>query len=149
MKKLPIKRAESSGGIVFKKEDGDILVALVGVERKGKIVWALPKGLVEKGERPEETAYREVKEEAGVTGTLVDKIGDITYWYVDREKGVRYHKIVHFYLFKYSEGSPENHDWEINEARWFLIEEAIKVMEYPGERDMMIRAKEMIEKLCG
>lgn len=149
MKGLPVKRAESSGGVVFKKENGEAFVVLVGVERKGKLVWALPKGLVEKGEKPEETALREVEEEAGVRGVLVDKIGDITYWYVDREEGVRYHKIVHFYLFKFTEGSPENHDWEIKEARWFPIEQAIKVVEYQSERDIMLKAREMIEKICG
>jgi len=149
MKGLPVKRAESSGGIVFRKEKGEAFVVLVGVERKGKLVWALPKGLVEKGEKPEETAQREVREETGIRGVLVDKIGDITYWYVDKNEGVRYHKIVHFYLLKFSEGSPENHDWEIKEARWFPIDEAIKMMEYSGERDIMLKAKEMIEKICG
>ncbi|MBC7328056.1 NUDIX hydrolase [bacterium] len=149
MKNLPVKRAVSSGGIVFKKEDGECSVVLVGVERKGKLVWALPKGLVEKGERPEETAIREVREEAGVEGELVDKIGDISYWYVDKEEGVRYHKTVHFYLLKYLNGSPENHDWEIKEARWFPINDAINVLEYPTEKKMLLKAKEMISKLCG
>lgn len=149
MKKLPVRRAESSGGIVFKKDDGQIYVVLVGVERKGKLAWALPKGLVEEGENPEETAMREVSEEAGVKGKLLDKVGDVTYWYVDKEEGVRYHKIVHFYLLKFSEGSPANHDWEIKEARWFPIDEAIEVMEYPSEREMMIKAKVMIERICG
>lgn len=149
MKKLPVKKAESSGGVVFKKENGQAFVVLVGVERKDKLVWALPKGLVEKGESPEETAAREVREEAGVEGRLVDKIGDVTYWYVDKEEGVRYHKIVHFYLFEFSQGSPENHDWEIKEARWFPIDEAIELMEYPSEREIMVKAKEMIERLCG
>lgn len=149
MKKLPIKRAESSGGVVFKKENEQALVILVGVERKGKLVWALPKGLVEKGENPEETAKREVKEETGVEGQLIDKIGDVTYWYVDKEEGVRYHKIVHFYLLKFSEGSPENHDWEIKEARWFPINDAIGVLEYPSEREIMRKAEELIKEICG
>ncbi|MGB9608025.1 MAG: NUDIX hydrolase [bacterium] len=149
MKQLPVKRAESSGGIVFKKEGDKIYVVLVGVERQGEIVWGLPKGLMEKGEKPEETAQREVREEGGVNGVLVDKVGDISYWFVSKEEGVRYHKIVHFYLFKYTDGSPDNHDWEIKEARWFPIDEAIKVMAYPSEREMMEKAKELIGKLCG
>ena len=149
MKGLPVKRAVSSGGVVFKKEGDKAYVVLVGVERKGKLVWALPKGLVEEGEKPEETAQREVREESGVNGILVDKLGDVSYWYVDKEEGVKYHKVVHFYLFKYTNGSPEDHDWEIKEARWFPIDEAIKVMEYPSEREILEKAKEMIERICG
>ncbi len=144
MKRLPVKRAVSAGGVIYKREGSEILVLLVKVERKGGDVWVLPKGLVEKEESPEETAKRESKEETGVEGELVGKIGDVSYWYVDKEEGVRYHKKVCFYLFRYASGSPEEHDWEVKEAKWFPIDSAISLIAYPTEREIVEKAKSMI-----
>jgi 8-oxo-dGTP pyrophosphatase MutT (NUDIX family) len=146
MSKPPaIKRQVSSGGIVFRTSDRGIEVALVAVKRG--TVWCLPKGLINKDEGPESAALREVREETGLTGEMVDKIGQISYWYFMKDKRARIHKTVHFYLLRYTGGSTEEHDYEVDEAKWFLIDEAISRLTYNNEKEMMQKAKEMIERL--
>jgi 8-oxo-dGTP pyrophosphatase MutT (NUDIX family) len=110
-----IKRAVSAGGIIFKKDKEEIWVALIS-PREG--VWALPKGLVEK-EKKEETAIREVFEETGLKGKLLDELGYIDYWFFDKREMAKIHKYVYFYLLEYEEGTTKNHDWEVLEAKWF------------------------------
>ena len=105
-------------------------------------VWALPKGLIDSGERPEETALREVEEETGVTARLVTKLGDVRYVYT--WSGERIFKVVSFYLLRYSRGrlgdiAPE-HRIEVEETRWLPLEEAPKLLAYGGEREMAEKA---------
>jgi 8-oxo-dGTP pyrophosphatase MutT (NUDIX family) len=105
-------------------------------------VWALPKGIIGDGERPEETAVREVAEETGVEGRLVEKLGDIRYVYT--WEGERVFKVVSFYLLRYSRGRlgdlPPATAHEVAEARWLPLDEAPKLLAYKGEREMTERA---------
>ncbi|MBI4823297.1 MAG: NUDIX hydrolase [Nitrospirae bacterium] len=132
----------SSGGVVFKEADGSIEVALIAI--KGGNIWSLPKGIIDKGETPESTAMREVKEETGLNGRLIDKIGDISYWYFMREENARCKKTVHYYLMSYISGTTEDHDREVDKSRWFPIDEAINMLSYKGDRETMEKAKKMI-----
>jgi 8-oxo-dGTP diphosphatase len=132
-----IKRAVSAGGIIFKKDKEEIWVALIS-PREG--VWALPKGLVEK-EKREETAIREVFEETGLKGKVLDELGYIDYWFFDKREMAKIHKYVYFYLLEYEEGTTENHDWEVLEAKWFPLKEAKKVLTYPSEREILEKAE--------
>jgi 8-oxo-dGTP pyrophosphatase MutT (NUDIX family) len=101
-------------------------------------VWALPKGLIGDGERPEETALREVAEETGVEARLVRKLGDIRYVYT--WAGERVFKVVSFYLLRYSKGRlgdlPPATAHEVAEVRWLPLDEAPKLLAYKGEREM-------------
>jgi len=121
-----------------------------GRKRLQKVLLALPKGLVDPGEKPEHTALREVREETGLTATLVTKLGDIKYVYVgswgDKE---RVFKIVSFYLFRYQSGrideiSPEMRI-EVKRARWISLDEAARKLAYRGEKDMVRRAQEYLQ----
>jgi len=121
-----------------------------GRKRLQKVLLALPKGLVDPGEEPEQTALREVREETGLTATLVTKLGDIKYVYVrswgDKE---RVFKIVSFYLFRYQSGrideiSPEMRI-EVKSARWISLDEAARKLAYRGEKDMVRRAQEYLQ----
>jgi 8-oxo-dGTP diphosphatase len=103
-------------------------------------VWALPKGLVEK-EKREETAIREVFEETGLKGKVLDELGYIDYWFFDKREMAKIHKYVYFYLLEYEEGTTENHDWEVLEAKWFPLKEAKKVLTYPSEREILEKAE--------
>jgi 8-oxo-dGTP pyrophosphatase MutT (NUDIX family) len=106
--------------------------------------WALPKGLIGPGERPELTALREVAEETGVEATPVEKLGDIRYVYT--WGGERVFKVVSFFLFRYSSGRlgdiPPEHAHEVAEVRWLPLEEAPKLLAYKGEREMAAKALE-------
>ena len=105
-------------------------------------VWALPKGLIGRDERPEETALREVAEETGAESRLVGKLGDVRYVYT--WGGERIFKVVSFYLLRYSRGRlgelPPATAHEVAEVRWLPLEEGPKLLAYKGEREMAERA---------
>lgn len=111
---------------------------------QGHQVWSLPKGLVEDGESPEEAALREVEEETGLRGRIVGKVADSTYWYVAPDEKVRYKKTVHFYLMEYLSGDTSLHDWEVEEVRWMSPEEAMQLLTYRGEREVLSRAMQVL-----
>ena len=108
--------------------------------------WALPKGLIGPGERPEVTALREVQEETGVEASPVEKLGDVRYVYT--WAGERVFKVVSFFLFRYSSGRlgdiPPKHVHEIAEARWLPLDEAPQLLAYKGEREMAAKALERL-----
>jgi 8-oxo-dGTP pyrophosphatase MutT (NUDIX family) len=131
------EREFSAGGVVVRGEE----VAVVVPHRPspdGKRVLALPKGHPDQGESMVEAARREVREEAGVDGELVEKLGDVRYWY--QRRGRRIFKVVSFYLFSYVGGDVVDHDHEIEEARWMPLVEAARELSFPGEREMVERA---------
>jgi len=119
---------------------GDDVVVIVPVKRGagGERVLGLPKGHPEDGESAEEAAAREVLEEAGVAGELLEHLGDVEYTYGRR--GRRIAKRVAFFLIEYRSGDPADHDHEIEEARWMPLREAVTALTYEGERGIVERA---------
>jgi 8-oxo-dGTP diphosphatase len=142
IKPAALKTQVSSGGVIFRRQNNVIEVALVAV--KGGNVWCLPKGLVDKGEVPEKTALREVKEEAGLKGKIVKKLGEITYWFFIKKENVKYKKTVHFFLMEYESGDISNHDWEVDNVAWFPIDEALRKATYKGEKETIQKAKDIL-----
>ena len=138
-------REISAGGVVLRRIRGKWMMAAIQPRRDNdhpeKAVLALPKGIVDAGERPEETARREVREETGLDAELIAKLADIKYVYTrtwgDR---ARVFKIVSFYLFRYLRGTigkiaPEMQH-EVAEAKWIPLDQAPQLLSYKGERDM-------------
>lgn len=144
MKPVALKIQVSSGGVVFKRHDDIIEIVLVAV--KGGNVWCLPKGLIDKGETPEKTSLREVAEETGLKGRIIEKIGKITYWYYIKEENAKCRKTVHFFLMEYESGDILRHDWEVDNASWFQIDEALKKLSYKDEKEILEKAKRIITK---
>jgi 8-oxo-dGTP pyrophosphatase MutT (NUDIX family) len=134
----------SAGGVVFRRREGQVEVVLISVGDPPR--WQLPKGLVDAGEAPEAAALREVREEAGVEAELVAPIDRIEYWYIAAEHGqrIRYHKFVHFYLLAYRSGKVSDHDYEVHEARWVRLDQALQMLAFASERKVVEQAREMI-----
>jgi 8-oxo-dGTP pyrophosphatase MutT (NUDIX family) len=115
-----------------------IVIVPTRLAADGSKVLALPKGHPEKDESAAAAALREVREEAGVHARLVDKLGDVRYWYT--RGGRRVAKVVSFFLLEYVSGAVEDHDREVEHARWLSLEDASRELTYKGERDMVQRA---------
>jgi 8-oxo-dGTP pyrophosphatase MutT (NUDIX family) len=120
---------------------------MAAIRPGGKDVWALPKGLIGHGERPAETAVREVAEETGVEARLVEKLGDVRYVYTWR--GERVFKVVSFFLLRYRRGRlgdiPPELAFEIEEARWLPLADAPRLLAYKGEREMAEKAANLLD----
>jgi 8-oxo-dGTP pyrophosphatase MutT (NUDIX family) len=124
-------REFSSGGVVIRRFRGRPFVAVVRVRDE---ILALPKGHPDQGESAADAARREVREETGLEAELVEKLGDIRYWY--SRDGERVMKIVSFFLFRYRSGSVADHDDEVESAGWIPLEEAPERLAYRSERDI-------------
>ena len=138
-----MEREFSAGGVLVKVIRGRPMVAAIRPRGKREGVWALPKGNLDPGEKPDQTALREVREETGVEGRLVEKLGDVKYTYT-RPGGVRVFKIVSFYLLRAGRGRigeiEEPIRIEVAEARWLPLDEAPRLLAYGGERQMAAKA---------
>lgn len=130
----------SAGGVVYKRINDSYSFLLIAV--KDGQVWTLPKGLVEKGEKPESAALREVKEEAGVEGRVESFLDKIELWFYSNEEGqrVRHHKIVYYYLIEYQFGDPSMHDFEVVDVQWFGEDEVLKIASYGKDRKVLEKA---------
>jgi len=120
--------------------------AAVRPRGKPEGVWALPKGLVDEGESAAETALREGYEETGIHARLETKLGDVRYVYM--WQGERVFKIVSFYLARAGRGRigeiPAGMELEVAEARWLPLAEAERLLAYKGEREMALKARELL-----
>jgi 8-oxo-dGTP pyrophosphatase MutT (NUDIX family) len=149
-------REISAGGVVVKRAgegwemaaiepQTEVVSARPAKKTARKVVLALPKGLVDPGERPEETALREVQEETGLMATPITKLADIKYVYV-RSWGdqQRVFKIVSFFLLRYQSGEIDDVSREmrveVRRAFWIPLEDAPRKLSYRGERDVVRRA---------
>jgi len=143
--KRPARRDRefSAGGVVVR---GQEVVVIVPTRRAadGSRVLALPKGHVDPGETPVQAAEREVREETGIVAEPVQELGETRYWY--RRDGRTIGKTVAFFLFTYVEGDIEDHDDEVEEARWLSLAEAQKQLSHAAERDMVALAEACLGK---
>jgi len=139
----------SAGGLVIDDIDRphhEQMAALIGrVDRRGRILWSLPKGHIEQGETAEQTAIREVAEETGIHGHVLAALGSIDYWFVT--EGRRVHKTVHHYLLRFSGGQLCDEDVEVAEVAWVPVAELPDKLAYADERRLARVAHELIERL--
>ncbi len=143
-KNVPTLEQVSAGGVVYRNNDSAVEFAIVKIVPEMR--WQLPKGLIDPGETTEQAAIREVREESGIQAEMVAPIEKIEYWFFASRYGerTRYHKFVHFYLMRYASGDVADHDDEVAEARWVTIDEALRMLEFKGEREVVSKAEVMI-----
>ena len=142
-----MRREFSAGGVVVRRMRGRLWMAAVRPRRDdGRVVWALPKGLIDEGESGAETAVREAFEETGVRGVVDRKLGDVRYVYT--WDGERIFKVVSFFLVRATGGRigvlPPGMEIEVTEARWVPLDDAPTVLSYGGERQMAQRAADVL-----
>lgn len=130
-----MRREFSAGGVLFK---GDQVLLI----KNPSEVWTFPKGIVEEGERPEETAVREVLEETGVEGEILRPLGEITYWYT--LKGERVFKRVRYFLMRYLRGEPRPSS-EVLDSKFFPVEEAKDLLKYKGDKEIFSKALSFLQ----
>jgi 8-oxo-dGTP pyrophosphatase MutT (NUDIX family) len=145
--KAPVKREFSAGGVLVRRLRGRWVLAAIRPAGKKPGVWALPKGNIGRGEDARDTAVREVFEETGAQGRVVEKLGDVRYVYT--WAGERIFKVVSFFLLRYTRGRlgnlPPETAHEVDEVRWLSLEEAPKLLAYGGERQMAEKALASLE----
>jgi len=138
---MSIKWEFSAGGIVFKEEDNKIYVLLVRTKDR----WSFPKGNIEKTESKENAAVREIKEETGIEGEIIDYLGNVEYYY---RKGIdTIHKFVYYYLLRYKGGEITPQKEEIDEAVFVPIEEAEKLLSFDKDKQFLKKAENIIKTL--
>jgi ADP-ribose pyrophosphatase YjhB (NUDIX family) len=131
----------SAGGLVVDTETGH--AAVIGrLDRRGRLLWSLPKGHVEHGETVEQAAVREVAEETGIDSAVVAALGSIDYWFVAEDR--RIHKTVHHFLLRAVGGTLSDADYEVAEVAWVPLADLPARLAYADERRLVQRATTML-----
>jgi 8-oxo-dGTP pyrophosphatase MutT (NUDIX family) len=111
-------------------------------DRRGRLVWSLPKGHLEPGETQEQAAVREVEEETGILGRVIAPLGTIDFWFVAENR--RVHKTVHHYLLERDTGELSDADIEVVEVAWVPLTEAQGRLAYADERELVDKALRLL-----
>ena len=133
----------SAGGLVLDETHGH--AAIIGrLDRRGRLLWSLPKGHIEAGETSEQTAIREVSEETGIDSKVLRTLGTIDYWFVAEDR--RVHKTVHHFLLEALGGELSDEDVEVTEVAWVPLGELDDRLAYADERRLVRRAAELLSE---
>ena len=119
--------------------------ALIGrTNRRGRLLWSLPKGHLEAGETLEQAAVREVAEETGIHGSIIGSLGSIDFWFV--VEGRRVHKTVHHFLMRAIGGELSDDDIEVTEVAWFPLPDISDQLAYSDERGLLDQADRLLRE---
>jgi 8-oxo-dGTP pyrophosphatase MutT (NUDIX family) len=125
----------SAGGLVVDTSSGRTVAALIGrKDRRGRMLWSLPKGHIEAGESAEQAAVREVAEETGIAGEILAELGSIDFWFVAQDR--RIHKTVRHFLLRATGGELCDDDVEVAAVAWVALPDLGAQLAYPDERGL-------------
>ena len=136
----------SAGGIVFNKTPKGVDVLLC--QHSYHHGWGFPKGLIGdklKGENKEDTAIREVEEETGAKGKIIEPLEPVTYWY--KFEGEKIKKTVYYYVMEYLDGDIAKHDFEMENVEWIRSGNVIEKLTFKADKEVFMKAKPIIESL--
>ncbi|MFM8515270.1 MAG: NUDIX hydrolase [Actinomycetota bacterium] len=139
MAKRSVEETSAGGLVLDERRRG----ALIGRhDRRGRMVWSLPKGHIEEGETPEAAAIREIREETGISGSIVAPLGVIDFWFMAENR--RIHKTVHHFLLRAEGGELSSDDAEVDSVEWVALEDMSTRLAYADERRLMDRVQELL-----
>ncbi len=141
-----MKEEFSAGGIVFWLQNGNMTILVS--QHSGHHGWVFPKGHVGdtiQGETPEEAAIREVQEETGITGKILEKLSPIAFWY--SFEGEKRHKRVQYFLMRYESGDVADHGWEMEKVEWLPEIEVEKRLTFTGDKKVWQEAQQKIKQI--
>ncbi|MGD9589925.1 MAG: NUDIX hydrolase [Pyrinomonadaceae bacterium] len=149
VKRHPARKQVSAGGVAFRSGPDQTQIVIVLTAAGGK--WQLPKGMIDPGETEVEAAIREVREEGGVETDAIGELGQTEYTFTASFNGARciIHKSVHWFLLKYLSGDVNDHDHEVQEARWVSADEALEFLKFENEREIVRKAMFLIAEMSG
>jgi ADP-ribose pyrophosphatase YjhB (NUDIX family) len=134
--------AYSAGGVIYRAGAAGVEVALIATN--GGLRWGLPKGHVRRGETAEAAAMREIAEETGLSGEIERHLATIDYWF--RVGRMRVHKYVDLFLVRYTQGTLAPQPAEVDDARWFLLDEAQQLASFEREREVLQQVRQLAHR---
>jgi ADP-ribose pyrophosphatase YjhB (NUDIX family) len=141
--RLPRVDETSAGGLVLDLSGPVPMGALIGrTNRRGRLLWSLPKGHLEEGETAEQAAVREVEEKTGIRGEIIGTLGTIDFWFV--AEGRRIHKTVHHFLLRAIGGELSDTDIEVTEVAWVPMPQIADKLAYSDERELLDEASRLL-----
>ena len=147
-KRVPRVEETSAGGFVLDSTGATPKAALIARrDRRGRLIWSLPKGHIEEGETPEQAAVREVFEETGIRGRIVASLGTIDFWFMAENH--RVHKTVHHYVLHAHGGALSDADAEVAEVAWVPLDEVSARLRYADERRLVARVQAVVADRAG
>ena len=142
-RRLPKVEETSAGGVVLDMSATPPAVALIARhDRRARLLWSLPKGHVEEGETPDQTALREVHEETGLLGRIVAPLGVIDFWFVVEDR--RIHKTVHHYVIEAIGGELSDEDVEVEAVEWVPYDQVVRKLAYGDERRLVEKVAQIV-----
>ena len=143
---LPTVEETSAGGLLIDFDRDPVSAVIIGrYDRRGRMVWSLPKGHIEAGETREQTAEREVREETGLIGRVLGELGTIDFTFV--AEGRRIHKTVHHFILEHIGGEVSTEDIEVADVAWVALTDVQARLTYSDERRLLAKVPRLLTEL--